>query len=197
MLTHLMNVLLLRTHTGAVRTVPENVNPTAMAAAPGQTMMYKFKRSCGYCLNIDCRLRGKPIFLMGCTSHTCEDCHHQCHVELERAKRLNEDLVYREVRLEFMFDPYEMRYRGLAIVRDEESTGTNVLTMYAPRIIGSRRATTYAEKILACLQVLPEEEAIYPRDFLVDLDKPIVQVRRDLEEMQYRMHYARKLSKPK
>ena len=73
-------------------------------------------------------------------------------VEKERGFYTGNADVFKEVRVEYNFDPINTVYREIAIVRDESLWGrNNVYTLQSPLIKTEKRALKVAEAILANL----------------------------------------------
>ena len=121
------------------------------------------KRAVGYCEHTDCEDFAKGVFLLnhGETFY-CPRCRHVGLVVAERGIHCAKDgIPFKEVRVEFNFDPMDGRFREIAIVRDESVWGTgSTYTLLSPLIKTEKRALKVAEAILANLQgsgILPDE----------------------------------------
>ncbi len=111
------------------------------------------KRGVGYCENTDCEDYAKGVFLLnhGDTFY-CPRCRQLGKVEKERGFYTGNSDVFKEVRVEYNFDPINGVYREIAIVRDESLWGrNNVYTLQSPLIKTEKRALKVAEAILANL----------------------------------------------
>jgi ribosomal protein S27AE len=154
-------------------------------------------RAVGYCLNEDCSEYTKGVFLLNHgDSFNCPRCSMRAWVEPERAKLKNGSQVFREVRIEYNFCPIELKYREVAIVTKDDvevPEDANVLTVYSPLIKTDKRALRVAETYLGHLEYNDIEDGKLPwaRETLIDLDKPRDTVRKELEEMHYRLFYAK------
>jgi ribosomal protein S27AE len=115
--------------------------------------MTNMKRGVGYCENTDCEDYAKGVFLLnhGDTFY-CPRCRQLGKVEKERGFYTGNTDIFKEVRVEYNFDPINSLYREIAIVRDESLWGrNNVYTLQSPLIKTEKRALKVAEAILANL----------------------------------------------
>ena len=115
--------------------------------------MASMKRGVGYCENTDCEDYAKGVFLLnhGDTFY-CPRCRQLGKVEKERGFYTGNSDVFKEVRVEYNFDPINGVYREIGIVRDESLWGrNNVYTLQSPLIKTEKRALKVAEAILANL----------------------------------------------
>jgi len=125
--------------------------------------MTKMKRGVGYCENTDCEDYAKGVF--DCEDYAkgvfllnhgdtfyCPRCRQLGKVEKERGFYTGNTDIFKEVRVEYNFDPINSLYREIAIVRDESLWGrNNVYTLQSPLIKTEKRALKVAEAILANL----------------------------------------------
>lgn len=113
------------------------------------------KRAVGYCENVDCEDYAKGVFLLnhGDTFY-CPRCREIGSVVLERGIHYVKDgAPFKEVRVEFNYDPINSRFKEIGIVRDESIWGTGgIYTLLSPLIKTEKRALKVAEAILANLQ---------------------------------------------
>lgn len=115
--------------------------------------MTKMTRGVGYCENMECEDYAKGVFLLnhGDTFY-CPRCRQLGRVEKERAFYTGSSDVFKEVRVEYHFDPINNIYREIAIVRDESLWGrNNIYTLQSPLIKTEKRALKVAEAILSDL----------------------------------------------
>jgi hypothetical protein len=95
----------------------------------------------------------KGVFLLnhGDTFY-CPRCRQLGKIENERGFYSGYSDIFKEVRVEYNFDPVNNVYREIAIVRDESLWGrNNVYTLQSPLIKTEKRALKVAEAILANL----------------------------------------------
>lgn len=132
-----------------------------MSVLTGDIGMASMRRGVGYCMNEGgilaegCEDFAKGVFLLnhGKTFY-CPRCRHQGLV-LEEAgsvdRRIGEP--FKEVRVEYNYDPLTKTFREIAIVRDEAipSVGSSYV-LKSPLIKTEKRALKVAESILANLQ---------------------------------------------
>lgn len=111
------------------------------------------RRAVGYCKNAECEDLNKGVFLMNHSeTFHCPRCRKVGSVEPEEGSYTGTSDVFKEVRVEYNFDPVENKYRETAIVRDESLWGANnVYTLRSPLIKTENRALKVAEAILANL----------------------------------------------
>jgi predicted RNA-binding Zn-ribbon protein involved in translation (DUF1610 family) len=157
----------------------------------------RMRRAVGWCLKDECSEYCKGVFLLNHGQvFTCPKCGTQALVIDEEAQILNNCKEFREVRVEYNFDPVLMKYREIAIVRDENDDlpkNANVLTLRSPLIKTDKRALRVAESYLAQMYLTPvtKGEDLPPvRETTLDFDRPIDSVRKDLEELHYRIFYS-------
>jgi len=111
------------------------------------------KRGVGYCENTDCEDYAKGVFLLnhGDTFY-CPRCRQLGFAEKERGFYTGTSDIFKEVRVEFNYDPINKVYREIGIVRDESLWGRcNVYTLQSPLIKTEKRALKVSEAILANL----------------------------------------------
>ena len=90
------------------------------------------------------------------TTFYCPRCRQLGKVEKERGFYTGNSDIFKEVRVEYNFDPIHGIYREIAIVRDESLWGrNNVYTLQSPLIKTEKRALKVAEAILANPEPLP------------------------------------------
>jgi hypothetical protein len=96
--------------------------------------MASMKRGVGYCENTDCEDYAKGVFLLnhGDTFY-CPRCRQLGKVEKERGFYTGNSDIFKEVRVEYNFDPINGIYREIAIVRDESLWGDHPLLRRALR----------------------------------------------------------------
>ena len=110
-------------------------------------------RAVGYCEKTECEDFAKGVFLLnhGETFY-CPRCRQLGRVQAERGFYTGETDIFKEVRVEFNYDPINGVFREIGIVRDESLWGRcNVYTLQSPLIKTEKRALKVAEAILANL----------------------------------------------
>jgi hypothetical protein len=121
------------------------------------------KRAVGYCINVGgaaerdsgCEDYAKGVFLLNCGEEFyCPRCRQPGFIVHERGiVRRNNGDPFKEVKVEFNYDPVGTRFREIAIVRDEAIWGRgSQYTLMSPLIKTEQRALKVAEAILANLQ---------------------------------------------
>ena len=146
------------------------------------------KRGVGYCENTDCEDYAKGVFLLnhGDTFY-CPRCRQLGKVEKERGFYTGNSDIFKEVRVEYNFDPINGVYREIAIVRDESLWGrNNVYTLQSPLIKTEKRALKVAEAILANLNryrgLLNGDDIPRTTEIIRSLDAPARDVARPVTE---------------
>jgi hypothetical protein len=117
------------------------------------------RRGVGYCEDTECEDYGKGVFLLNHHGQFyCPTCREPGRVEHERGVRTGCSDVFKEVRVEYNFDPARRTYREVAIVQDVSLWGSsNVYTLQSPLIRTEKRALKVAEAILANLNRCPDQ----------------------------------------
>lgn len=114
-----------------------------------------FNRAIGYCLNTECENYSKGVFLINPRYiFYCQYCTKQGKIVKEQGftERVG-DTLFKEVRVEFNFDPISHRFKDIAVVRDEAVYGTgSKYTLLTPMIKTENRALRVAEALLSSLQ---------------------------------------------
>ncbi len=137
------------------------------------------ERGVGYCVNTDCEDFSKGVFLLNHgDTFCCPRCRVSGHVEKERGCHTGDADAFKEVRVEFNFEPIQKKYREIAIVRDESLWGrNNVYTLYSALIKTEQRALKVAEAILANLNRYPHlfngEGVPRTTEVLLSWDEPL------------------------
>ncbi len=134
----------------------------ANQASPARKVKMGMKRGVGYCMHVGsredqtCDDYAKGVFLLnhGDTFY-CPRCRKLGTVVKERGfpEAGYGDAPFKEVRVEFNYDPIGERYQEIAIVRDESIWGTgSKYSLLSPLIKTEKRALKVAESLLANLQ---------------------------------------------
>src|SRR5262245_28875610 len=151
--------------------------------------MATMKRGVGYCENTDCEDYAKGVFLLnhGDTFY-CPRCRQLGKVEKERGFYTGNSDIFKEVRVEYNFDPINGVYREIAIVRDESLWGrNNVYTLQSPLIKTEKRALKVAEAILANLNryrgLLNGDEIPRTTEIILSFDEPYEEFKRKVEQL--------------
>ncbi len=157
---------------------------------PGRSaQMARMRRGVGYCENTECEDYAKGVFLLnhGDTFY-CPRCRQLGKVEKERGFYTGNSDIFKEVRVEYNFDPINGVYREIAIVRDESLWGrNNVYTLQSPLIKTEKRALKVAEAILANLNryrgLLNGDEIPRTTEIILSFDEPYEEFRRKVEQL--------------
>lgn len=125
------------------------------------------KRGVGYCMQVGssehegCEDYSKGVFLLNHGDRfDCPRCRmrgivvpERGYTPILRSPPGTNEAVYKEVRVEYNYDPVAARYREIAIVRDESVEGSgNKYVLMSPLIRTEKRALKVAESLLANLQ---------------------------------------------
>ena len=118
----------------------------------------RMRRGVGYCRDGGCEEFGRGVFLLNHEGDfDCPSCSRRGRVERERGTYQLFGELFKEVRVEYGFDPAVGSYRDVAIVRDVSIWGrSNVYTLQSPLIRTEKRALKVAEAILANLNRCPK-----------------------------------------
>ncbi len=151
--------------------------------------MASMKRGVGYCENTECEDYAKGVFLLnhGDTFY-CPRCRQLGKVEKERGFYTGNSDIFKEVRVEYNFDPINGVYREIAIVRDESLWGrNNVYTLQSPLIKTEKRALKVAEAILANLNryrgLLNGDEIPRTTEIILSFDDPFEEFMRKVRQL--------------
>lgn len=149
--------------------------------------MARPSRGVGYCQNPRCEDYGKGVFLLNHgAAFSCPDCRHPGRVERENGQAQGESRVFREVRVEYNYDPELDLYRDIAIVQDVSLWGpTSSYTLRSPLVRTEKRALKVAEAILANLNRATDgpigDEIPTSAETVLNLDSPRDEFLRKLE----------------
>lgn len=136
------------------------VNPQT----PPNPMNILAKRAIGFCDSLDCADYNKPIFLINHEKHFyCPNCTQKGFIEPESGSYIGQETHYKEVRVQFNFDPLTRSYRETAIVTDESLTGGNTYYLNTPLVSTQNRALKIAEAILSNLNRFGLDKNDIPR----------------------------------
>lgn len=135
------------------------------------------RRAVGYCKNEECESFNKGSFLLSQPeTFYCTRCRKAGLAEPEEGSYVGDSDTFKEVRVEYNFDPAANKYQGMAIVRDESLWGrNNVYTLKSPLIQTDSRALKVAEAILANLNLYGLSGGGFPhgtREIILHLDNP-------------------------
>jgi hypothetical protein len=115
------------------------------------------KRAIGICYETNCEQFLRTVFLLNQTAFTCPNCKHPGEVVHETGRSENSGRAYKEVRVEFDYDPLEASFLQTAVVRDENLWGRNNVFHYStPLVKTAKQALRMAEGMLAALNQLGE-----------------------------------------
>ena len=111
------------------------------------------KRGVGYCMSNECEDYAKGVFLLNHGDvFFCPRCRKKGTVEKEQGFYTGTSDIFKEVHVEYCFDPIIKVYRETAILRDEALWGRcNAYTLQSPLIKTQNRAFKVAEAILGNL----------------------------------------------
>jgi hypothetical protein len=111
----------------------------------------------------------------------CNKCKQKGKAHIDYFETSNNLNVYREVRVNFGYDPILDNYRALAIVKDDEMPEyLNIFTLYTAQISTEKRALQIAEQLLSNLLLTddPADVTFYCED-TISLDDPDFKLRLD------------------
>ena len=148
--------------------------------------MTRMRRGVGYCGDSACEEHARGVFLLNHEGvFHCPACRQRGHIEKERGSHLGTSKLFKEVRVEYGFDPVQNVYRDVAIVQDVSLWGrNNVYTLQSPLIRTEKRALKVAEAILANLNRCPncafKNEIPNTSEVVLSLDEPAEEFSRKL-----------------
>lgn len=150
------------------------------------------QRAIGYCVSKECEDVLKGIFLLNPEgSFHCPRCGRLGREELEVGSWTGDSGIFKEVRVEYEFDYRQVRYRSLAIIRDNSLWGQyDTYTLRSPLIRTEKRALKVAEAILANLNhsrgTLPAVGTAIPRttEQIISFDTDLDDYRRQLNSLE-------------
>ncbi len=149
-------------------------------------MKTRLRRGVGYCDDLGCEEFTRGVFLLNHEGEFhCAICGKPGKIERERGYYHGDEERFKEVRIEYNFDPLGGVYREIAIVQDVSLWGrANVYTLQSPLIRTEKRALKVAEAILANLNRSPEPalrgEIPSMSEVVLSLDQPMDEFRRQL-----------------
>lgn len=167
-------------------TPPRLTGPAGAVERVRENMM---KRATGYCENTNCEDYAKGVFLLnhGDTFH-CPRCRYHGRIEAERGHYYGSADYFTEVRVEYNYDPITLRYREIAIVKDESLPSGCTYTLHSPLIKTENRALKVAEAVLASLNRFGLEDGIPKQhETLMSFDKPRDEFRADCEALELQL----------
>ena len=115
--------------------------------------MGSYRRAIGFCANSECKAYTKSLFLLNHGDvFTCGVCHKPGTLEREIARTTGQG-EYKEVVIDYLYNPIEKKYRSTLILRIEAMEGIEgkIYTLSSPLIQTNKRANKVAETILANL----------------------------------------------
>ena len=120
--------------------------------------MSKMRRGVGYCQHEGCEEFARGVFLLNHQgAFYCPVCRREGLVERENGTHDGAGEHFKEVRVEYNFDPVDQSYRDVAIVQDMSLWGPgNVYRLRSPLIRTEKRALKVGESLLANLNRCPE-----------------------------------------
>lgn len=114
-------------------------------------------RGKGFCTNDGCEEYFKGIFILNVSASTtfrCADCRQEGFVQIEDSYHTGSYGDFREVRVEYAFDPRSRSYKNVAVVKDValDCDGDREFTFRTPLILEAKRALKAAESMLSSLR---------------------------------------------
>lgn len=151
------------------------------------------KRGVGYCMDEECEEYTKGVFLLNHgPRYFCNRCRVEGIIEAEHgSEKLPGDPIFREVRVNYDFDPIELRYRCTAIVRNDdiEVAERNVYTLSSPLIKTEKRGLKVAEATLSNLEYARLDGAMIPKitEHIIQFDASSDEWKRQMEDLENRL----------
>lgn len=149
----------------------------------------RMRRGVGYCQDPSCEEYGRGVFLLNHQGeYRCPACREAGWLERERGAAQSQGELFKEVRVEYNFDPLSRTYRDVAIIQDVSIWGrSNVYTLQSPLIRTEKRALKVAEAVLANLNRCPKEAngdgLPNTSEVVLSLDEPSEEFRRKLRAL--------------
>ena len=151
--------------------------------------MPRMKRGVGYCEDTSCEEYARGVFLLNHEgAFYCPTCRKRGRVESEHGFHSGDADVFKEVRVEYNFDPITGVYRDIAIVQDVSLWDrSNVYTLQSPLIRTEKRALKVAEAILAnlnrCPDLVKKDEIPNASEVVLSFDDDPPEFQRKLEAL--------------
>ena len=149
--------------------------------------MASMKRGVGYCENTDCEDYAKGVFLLNHSAcFICPRCRVEGSVVMEKGFYTGNSDVFKEVRVEFNYDPVNGVYREIGIVRDDSASGGNVYTLQSPLIKTENRSLKVAEAVLSNLNRftgLLSGEIPTTTEYILSFDDPFEEFQRKVQQL--------------
>lgn len=154
------------------------MDPTVTRGAP-----LKVKRGVAWCANEDCAELYKLRFMLNIDEQIgCGVCFQSYRTVRETAEVCGLK-PFREVRIEYNFDPSSELFRDVAILRNEDAPrGAGYYTLRSPLLKTEKRAFMRAEAILSELQTRQPEsgELVEGRELTLSFDDSLELLRAKL-----------------
>ena len=142
------------------------------------------KRGIGYCLNTDCENADGVLLLSPGDTFFCQSCGRSGKVEKERGFQTGSTGIFREVRVEFDFEPIEARYREVAIVRDESLPSRHdTYTLQSPFLKSEKQALELAETFFVNLTRAARVEIPRTAEVLLSFDDDFAALQQRLRQV--------------
>ncbi len=151
--------------------------------------MARMRRGVGYCEDASCEEYARGVFLLNHEgAFYCPTCRKRGRVECERGFHVGDARLFKEVRVEYNFDPITGVYRDIAIVQDVSLWGhSNAYTLQSPLIRTEKRALKVAEAILANLNRCPDlamkDEIPNTSEVVLSFDDEMPEFKRKLDKL--------------
>ena len=151
--------------------------------------MVRMRRGVGYCKEKACEEFTRGVFLLNHEGEfRCAGCGQPGWIERERGCYHGDGERFKEVRVEFNFDPADGIYREVAIVQDVSLWGrARVYTLQSPLIRTEKRALKVAEAILAnlnrCPDLVNKDEIPNSSEVVLSFDDDLPEFKRKLEAL--------------
>lgn len=151
--------------------------------------MTRMRRGVGYCKDANCEEYARGVFLLNHEGEFhCPACRQRGRVEKECGSHMGTGKLFKEVRVDYNFDPLTGFYRDVAIVQDVSLWGrSNVYTLQSPLIRTEKRALKVAEAILAnlnrCSDWAFKNEIPNTSEVVLSFDDPIDEFSRKLQHL--------------
>ena len=142
-----------------------------------------FERRAGFVLED----YAKGVFLLNHSAcFICSRCRVEGSVVMEKGFYTGNSDVFKEVRVEFNYDPVNGVYREIGIVRDDSASGGNVYTLQSPLIKTENRSLKVAEAVLSNLNRftgLLSGEIPTTTEYILSFDDPFEEFQRKVQQL--------------
>ena len=148
----------------------------------------KMKRAVGYCTKTGCEAKGEGVFLLNHGSiFICPRCRRDGRIVPEMGQAIDHGPIFKEVRVEYDYNPDDRKFHGLAIVKDNSvDPPASIYILKSPLIRTQKRALRVAEGMLATLMrpaALKSGDIPSASEYVLSLDCDMETLKERLDEL--------------